>query len=274
MKNKLFQKIIFSLISIYLVLAISGCKKKKDDEMSEAQKSTLQRELEFGRLVTAELINQFGPYNKQEVAKYLNLLGKGLAMYVGRPEINYHFAIVKTDKILSFAAPGGYIVISRGLMKASESEAELASVLAHEIYHVNQKDLLNMADNESHKTLELELSETEKLDKNQQAIGYGRLLLKAMAILTDKGLTKENELKADEFALTSIHSIGYDAMGMIHLLKAMEKTEKKMGKANVFPGKPAVKERLANVEKILKENKIHGGEKALPRFQLIKKQIN
>ena len=59
-----------------------------------------------------------------------------------RPTLNYHFAILNSQEQNAFAAPGGYIFITVGLLKTLKNEAELAGVLAHEIAHVTKQHML------------------------------------------------------------------------------------------------------------------------------------
>jgi hypothetical protein len=76
---------------------------------------------------------------KTELNKYLNTLGLQLASYSERPTLPWTFAVLDSDAANAFSAPGGYVFITRGMLKTLENEAQLAGVLAHEIGHVTGK---------------------------------------------------------------------------------------------------------------------------------------
>lgn len=73
---------------------------------------------------------------RTELTRYLALLGRGLAAYSSRPAIPWTFLVLDADEVRSFSAPGGYVWVTTGLLRAVENEAQLAGVLAHEIGHV------------------------------------------------------------------------------------------------------------------------------------------
>lgn len=73
---------------------------------------------------------------RTELTRYLALLGRGLAGYSSRPALPWTFLVLDADEVRSFSAPGGYVWVTTGLLRAVEDEAQLAGVLAHEISHV------------------------------------------------------------------------------------------------------------------------------------------
>jgi len=78
-----------------------------------------------------------GPQTERtELTRYLALLGGGLAAYSSRPAIPWTFLVLDADEVTSFSAPGGYVWVTTGLLRAVDDEAQLAGVLAHEISHV------------------------------------------------------------------------------------------------------------------------------------------
>lgn len=80
---------------------------------------------------------------KTDLNKYVNGLGLRLAALSERPTINWTFAVLDSDAPNAFSAPGGYVFVTTGMLKAVENEAQLAGVLAHEIGHVTGKHALN-----------------------------------------------------------------------------------------------------------------------------------
>lgn len=102
-----------------------------------------EEEIVLGEAVAVEAFSRFGgEYPNQAWNRYINLVGKTIAEVSDRPTLNYHFAILNSQEQNAFAAPGGYIFITVGLLKTLKNEAELGGVLAHEIAHVTKQHML------------------------------------------------------------------------------------------------------------------------------------
>ena len=79
----------------------------------------------------------------EALQRYVNRVGRWLTLHTERPGLPWHFGVLDHPNVNAFAAPGGYIFVTRGLVEKMHSEAELAGVLAHEIAHVLRKHHLN-----------------------------------------------------------------------------------------------------------------------------------
>jgi predicted Zn-dependent protease len=101
--------------------------------MSEAQ------EIQMGQQSDPEVRAEMGVYPDQALQQYVEGVGMRIAKASQRPELPWHFTVVDVPAVNAFALPGGYIYITRGLMAHLDSEAEMASVLGHEIGHVTAR---------------------------------------------------------------------------------------------------------------------------------------
>jgi predicted Zn-dependent protease len=99
-------------------------------------------EVTFGRAVAARILGMYLPCDNPALLKYINLVGNTLVLNSNRPELEFHFILLDTDELASYAAPGGYVFISTGSLKLMEDESELAGVLAHEIAHISARDIV------------------------------------------------------------------------------------------------------------------------------------
>ena len=100
----------------------------------------------YGRKIAARLAGNpaFGGIVKDKaLTRYVNLVGGLCAANASRPGVTYRFAILDSNSFNAFAAPGGYIFITRGALKKLRSEAELAGVLSHEIAHIDRQHTVN-----------------------------------------------------------------------------------------------------------------------------------
>src|SRR6185436_14010160 len=119
-----------------------GGLKGKVDKAKETVDSlvfTDQEEQELGKQVSDQLRLRFGVAQDKAVHKYVTLVGSVLAKASSRPALPWKFIVLDTDGVNAYAAPGGYIHITRGALSLLQSESELADMLSHEISHVTEK---------------------------------------------------------------------------------------------------------------------------------------
>ena len=114
-------------------------RKQQFDDMN----ITEEEEIQLGADVSSKIRTRFGVVQDPAVHKYVALAGTMLTEQTTRPKLPWTFIVLDTDGVNAFAAPGGYVHITRGALALIKSEAELAGVLAHEIAHVAQKHTVN-----------------------------------------------------------------------------------------------------------------------------------
>lgn len=141
------------------------------DEITTKYGFNLVQELILGRAVAYGLLEKFN--NKictdEKLNNYVNLVGQSVAKAASkRPQVKYRFGIIDTDEINAFACPGGYIFVTTGLLKILNNENELASVLAHEIGHIEHGD--GLKDINEHRKDEFSKLQVDKLEKEFDTI--------------------------------------------------------------------------------------------------------
>ncbi len=152
-------------------------------------------EITLGEAVAVEAFSRFGgEYSNPAWTRYINLVGKTVAEVSDRPTLNYHFAILNSQEQNAFAAPGGYIFITVGLLKTLNNEAELAGVLAHEIAHVTQKHMLDAI---RRGALMGSVSELSLTAMKQDPAMFSSVIDEMTNLLFTKGLDKDKEFEAD-----------------------------------------------------------------------------
>ena len=188
----------------------------------------LQEEEDIGRDAAATLLGAAKPIDNPVVQRYVNMVGLWVALQSDRPDLDWHFAVVDTDDIDAFAAPGGYVFITRGLFQHMHSEAELAGVLGHEITHVVLKHHLK----ELQRAAQLDLAGQAAQYKLQQSGQDTELLGKiadASRNLYSKGLDKDDEYDADRMGVVLAARAGYDPYGLMAVLQTLESIDPKSG---------------------------------------------
>ena len=234
------------------------------------QEANTEREIDFGRSVSAKILGKYPILRDEGLAHYISQIGTGISAQLGRPELRYYFGILDTDEINAFAAPGGYIFVTRGALMLMINEAQLAGVLAHELAHVDQKHIV--------RKLKLQSTDRSVTSGIAQVLGGATLSAKialerlndlAFKMLMEEGLSKEDEADADKKALEMLMSLGYDPQSYLDYLQSL-KPYLEQGQAKVLSKThPTITFRYNNLREFIMKNDLENfkGKKNEKRFQ-------
>ncbi len=191
---------------------------------------TPEQEHYIGRSVTAQVFQSYTPLDQSAANSYLNLLGQTLAIFSERPETfgGYHFVLLDSDEINAFAAPGGLIMVSRGMVRCCQTEDELAAVLAHEICHVElMHGLRAIKQARLTEALTIVAAESAKTLGDEELAAVTREFEGSVGdvvmTLTTRGYSRSQERDADAAAVRLLQRAGYPGAAMITMLKRMDK---------------------------------------------------
>jgi len=129
------RKRVFHCI-VAIAFAGSGCAVNPVTGRPELSMMSPEREAELGAEAAQQVAASIGLVEDPELQAYVEALGQRLAQHSPRRDVTYRFAIADMPEPNAFALPGGWIYVSRGLLVLTDSEAELANVIGHEIGHV------------------------------------------------------------------------------------------------------------------------------------------
>ena len=192
---------------------------------------TPEQEYYLGRAVGAQILSRYPAGNDEKANIYLNRLGQGLALYSDMPEtfVGYHFLLLDSPEVNAFAAPGGFIFVTKGMIGLLSGEGELAAVLAHEIAHVQNRDAVGAIRN-------AKLGETMAGVGKDVAVRQagGRVnpeLLRAFSdsvgdianTLMTNGYSRSREYAADAAAVEILIRGGYDPRSLHAVLESMRR---------------------------------------------------
>ncbi len=179
-----------------------------------------EREREIGKDMSSKLLGAAPLLDNPGMQKYVNDLGQWLALQTDRPGLAWRFGILDTNDINAFAAPGGYVFITAGLLGRLQSEAELAAVIAHEIGHVIRKHHLNAIQQEAPANILTNvMSMAADQDENSAEWNF---LIDAGSDLYTKGLSREDELDADLVGVVILTRAGYDPYALAAVLQRLD----------------------------------------------------
>ena len=189
---------------------------------------TPEQEYYIGRSVSATILDRYRPLKNKALTSYVNQLGQSLAMFSDRPQTfkGYHFLVLDSEEINAFAAPGGFIFVTKGMLRCCRTEDALAAVLAHEISHVTL----------GHGIQAIEDSRTTQAFTSLAAIGAKTMTSGQLGELTDlfadslkditdtmivNGYSKDYEFEADATAVALLARAGYPRSALVQMLQVM-----------------------------------------------------
>jgi predicted Zn-dependent protease len=218
---------------------------------------TPEQEYYIGRAVGATILKTYQPYDNKKLTRYLNLLGQTLAQASDKPETfgGYHFLTLDTDEINAFAAPGGLIFVSRGMLKLCRNEDDLAAVLAHEVGHVqNLHGLKAIEKGRLTSALTILAAEGAKSLGGQELAELTDAFEGSIGDITstmmNSGYARSAEHEADEAAVIIVKRVGYNPSGLIEMLKNM-KSQLKPGARDFASTHPDPNDRIADIKEMI-----------------------
>jgi predicted Zn-dependent protease len=200
-----------------------------------------EEEIAIGRQAAGNMLGAAPLVKDPALQRYVNRVGRWVASQSERPDLPWHFGVIASDDLNAFAAPGGYIFVTRGLYRGLQSESELAGVLAHEIGHVVEKHHLKLLQQArlvdiGGKLLTAKVGENDYIKK---LIGHG-------AEIFTRALDKNAEFDADRIAVVLAARAGYDPFGLPTVLQNLARVAKDDGRvALLFKTHPHPDDRLA-----------------------------
>lgn len=257
----------FDVIRIFLVLliaiSIESCSSKKEesslDNVNSEESNALEQaklEMEVGRGMAGRLLAFYGKYDDESLVSYVNQVGSYVSTYSKYPERRYMFEVLDSESINAFACPGGYIFVTIGAIKHAKNEAELASILAHEVAHVGEKHMFNTLNKMSeeditktNKEMDKKLNIPESVAVRKRPDGGKNAFMEfigkylggssavlnvvqtakaGMALILDKGLGAKLEYDADILGVTYATNAGYHPKALTGYLCRLENQKNKI----------------------------------------------
>jgi predicted Zn-dependent protease len=257
--------------AILLVLALAGCGGRMDvgSVMSAAQTMITQgpgavtgafadmdepQEIELGRAVTANVGSRYKLLRDPALTRYVAQVGNVVAARSERPDLRYYFAVLDAPEVNAFAAPGGYVFITRGSLTLMRDEAMLAGVLGHEVAHVALRHGVEAIKAQKRKDLAvLGLQQGLRFTSAApftQAISLAADTVAEQIVL--KGFSRAEEEEADRAGFQYARAAGYDPAGLRDFLAALvQRGAGDTRTATFFSTHPGTEDRMKEQEKLL-----------------------
>lgn len=237
------------LVIIILALSLAACAVNPVTGDRQLALVSEAQEIQIGREVAGSAEQQFGLVKNDELQAYIQQLGDKMAMASERPDLPWTFQVVDEPTPNAFAAPGGFIYFTRGLLAMMRNEAELVTVLGHEIGHVTARHSVTMM---------------SRSQLAQLGIGIGSILSPTVAQFGDlaaSGLQllflkygRDAERQADDLGYRYALEQGYDVREMVNVFAALQKSAELAGQSPVpswMASHPYPEERIQRINQQL-----------------------
>lgn len=217
----------------------------RDLQMTDAEEQTL------GKEVSERIRLRYGVVQDAAVHRYVNLVGMVLAQASTRPQLPWSFVVLDTDGVNAFAAPGGYVHITRGALALIKNEAELAGVLGHEIIHITEKHTVRAIQ----KSKAVQMGAAETLSSSSGLME--RVVTATYDNIVERGFGRAEENESDEHGITLANKIGFAPTGLAQFLTTLrDRNKESKEKRGLFASHPEMQDRLARITKQIASRKL------------------
>lgn len=220
----------------------------------DALNFTDEEERQLGELVSQKLRDRFGVVQSEPVTKYVTLVGKVIAASSTRPNLDWQFIVLDTDGVNAYAAPGGFVHVTRGLLGMMKDEAQLAGVLGHEVTHIAVKHTIRSI--QKNKGSEFAAGTVGGSGGLKTAL-IAKVADVSFRNIFDGAFSQADEAESDKTGAQMASKAGYAPGGMAEVLKMIaERNAGRQDRNGFFASHPDIKDRIAKIEKQIKDEKL------------------
>lgn len=215
---------------------------------SEAEQQ--EEEIALGPEIAGRILGAAKLLDDDAAQQRVNRIGRWMASQTSRPDLPWTFGVIDSPEINAFAAPGGFILVTRGMYELLASDDEVAAVLGHELSHVVQRDHYNVI-RKQESTAALQEVAVSQVQTGNLAEGMAKAYVarhgaSVMASSLDRGA----EYRADEVAEIYLARAGYDPLALYAVLQKMTALGTASGNlAQLYRTHPPLDERLDRIDR-------------------------
>lgn len=236
--------------------AVKRAQQVSDLHVTEAE------EREIGAAVSEKVRIRYGVVQDANVHRYVALVGTALTQISTKPNFQWNFIVLDTDAVNAFAAPGGFVHITRGALALLQDEAELAGVLGHEIIHITEQHTIRAIQ----KSKSIQMGANETLSGNAALVN--RLADNIYLDLIEKGFGRAEENESDEKGIVLANKVGYAPQGLHRFLtRLQERNQGATEKRGLFASHPETTERLNRLTKQIGDQKLTASATLTERYR-------
>jgi beta-barrel assembly-enhancing protease len=194
-----------------------------------------RQEVALGQQINRQLTNsEFNIDRDRATSAYINRIGQRLAEESDRPNIPYTFQVVDDNNINAFATMGGFVYVNKGLMAAADNEAQLASVISHEIGHISARHSIKQM---RQMAIASGVAAATGLDRS-------RVVQLGVELALRRPHSRQAEYEADILGLSTMGRAGYAQSAMVDF---MRKLLNRSSPPSILSTHPATSDRIAAI---------------------------
>lgn len=201
-----------------------GCARNPATGKNEIMLVSESQEIQMGQQADSQVIQSIGLYPDATLQSYVSDLGKKLAATSERPNLPWTFRVVDDPAVNAFAIPGGFVYVTRGILTHVTNEAQLATVMGHEIGHVTARHTAHEISREQVANLGLVVGSIA----SSKIAQYAGLASQALGVLFLK-FSRDNENQADELGVRYSSRTNYDSRQMDSVMAMLDRIEAQSG---------------------------------------------
>jgi len=229
---------------------------------SAAENITPEQEYYIGRAVAANILSNYRLWNGDpNLTSYLNLICAAIVINSPNPSLfnGYHVVILDSSELNAFATSAGHIFVTRGLINVTKTEDDLASVIAHEVAHIQlQHGIKSIKSNRLTEALFITaaagIGNAMGMDAEELSDVFGESVGEIVQTMVGSGYSREQEYEADIAAMHLLAAAGYQPSALIDMLNEIKTVH--------APGSGFGKTHPAPI------SRIYFAQRALNRFQV------
>lgn len=220
---------------------------------------TEAEERQLGSDISTRLRDRYGVVQDRAVHQYVTLVGTVLTQASSRPGLAWTFIVLDTDGVNAFAAPGGFIHITRGALALIQNESELAAVLGHEIAHVTEKHTLEAI---------RKSKGVETFAQSSRREFLSDIAERAYAAVFENSFDRGDEVESDRVGITLTNRAGYAPQGLGSFLTRLGERNKGLSeRSGMFASHPEARARLDALTRTIASNKLTATATVAPRYR-------
>jgi predicted Zn-dependent protease len=207
----------------------------------------------LGQKVYDDLKSKLKIVENSQYLPVLRRVGAKIALAAQPHWFNERFYVVRGNEINAFSAPGGFVFVDEGLLRALNGVDELANVLGHETAHLVLGHVQGKIRQEERKNVILGVG---SLIVNKNSKGAVKTLGTAaiMGNYTFLNFTRQQEYAADELGAKLAAKAGYNPWGTVWFFKELERLVGDAGYEQYVQQHPSTSDRIDKVEQYLRDN--------------------
>ncbi|GMW02531.1 MAG: hypothetical protein AMXMBFR84_36670 [Candidatus Hydrogenedentota bacterium] len=219
------------IIGLTLIAAgvVSGCATTGEGTYTPPSALSEEQEMAIGAQLSQEVEKTEKVLDDASIQKYIGEIGDRLARVSPRQNVEYRFTVIEKDELNAFALPGGHMYIYTGLLKLCQNEAELASVMGHEIAHVAAEHHGESIARQQQ--LELLIAAANAALEGKPIGQAGAQIIGGMATLK---FSRDQEREADKLGMDVLFRAGYNPDAMVSFMSRMLEQEQSGGGSMPF----------------------------------------